>query len=68
MYETIHKLKQGKAFELQTGPAKRNDILTFKAHINELKQWPDLQHLYEFLSELIRTTYNTDSRDDHLFR
>ncbi len=61
MYETIHKLKHGKAYELQTGPAKRNDILTFKAHINELKQWPDLQHLYEFLSELIRTTYNYDS-------
>lgn len=52
-----------KAIELgphtaQTGPAKRNDVSTIKAHQKLLKKNPDLQNIYKLLSESIIKTYH----------
>ncbi len=52
-----------KAIELgphtaQTGPAKRNDVSTIKAHQELLKKNPDLQNIYKLLSESIIKTYH----------
>jgi uncharacterized protein CbrC (UPF0167 family) len=43
--------------EVQTGPAKRNDVATLQRHIHTLQQHPDWKKLYEAISEDIINTY-----------
>lgn len=43
--------------QVQTGPAKRNDVTTLQRHIHALQQHPDWKKLYEAISEDIITTY-----------
>jgi predicted short-subunit dehydrogenase-like oxidoreductase (DUF2520 family) len=43
--------------EVQTGPAKRNDVATLQRHIHTLQQLPDWKKLYEAISEDIINTY-----------
>jgi predicted short-subunit dehydrogenase-like oxidoreductase (DUF2520 family) len=44
--------------EVQTGPAKRNDIITLQRHLHVLQHHPDWKKLYEALSEDIINTYH----------
>ena len=41
--------------DVQTGPAKRGDEAILKAHLEILKDDPELKHIYELLSAGIRT-------------
>jgi hypothetical protein len=38
---------------LQTGPAVRNDVKTIRKHLDLLKNHPDLQELYQILTQSI---------------
>lgn len=44
--------------EVQTGPAKRGDEEILKAHLEILKDDPELKHIYELLSDGIRKHVN----------
>jgi len=48
--ETFHKLKEMDSCSAQTGPAKRGDRDTINKHIELLKDHPELQKLYTFIS------------------
>jgi predicted short-subunit dehydrogenase-like oxidoreductase (DUF2520 family) len=51
--ETAAKVQQYVPEDVQTGPAIRNDEKTMSAHLELLTQNPDLQQVYELLSQLI---------------
>lgn len=57
MGETTTKAIELNPYIAQTGPAKRNDSKTIKAHQQLLKKNPDLQKIYTLLSESILKTY-----------
>jgi predicted short-subunit dehydrogenase-like oxidoreductase (DUF2520 family) len=54
--ETVNKLDALPPYEAQTGPAKRNDVKTMEAHLNQLKN-KNYQDIYSLLSTLIKETY-----------
>ena len=54
--ETIHKLDKLKAMEAQTGPAVRNDRETMEKHLELLRDHPEWQKMYTFMSQMIRST------------
>lgn len=54
--ETVSKLDILSAIEAQTGPAKRNDIGTITAHLNQLKN-KNHKAIYSVISESILKTY-----------
>ncbi len=58
MEETLHRLKFGKPDEFQTGPALRKDEKTIDKHIEILSEKPELQDLYQSLSEIIKKRYS----------
>lgn len=50
--ETVEKLAHGSPAELQTGPAKRGDVVTMERHLRQLEAWPaEYRELYVLLSE-----------------
>jgi hypothetical protein len=51
-------LKQHRPSEIQTGPARRNDLVTIQQHIHALQSHPDWKKLYEIISEDIINTYH----------
>ncbi len=51
--EIVNKLDNHHAFNSQTGPALRNDILTLAAHRQMLGLHPELSALYEIMSSSI---------------
>jgi len=51
--ETAEKVKNHLPKDVQTGPAVRNDEKTMSAHLQLLAQKPELQQVYELLSQLI---------------
>ncbi len=55
--ETTKKAIKGNPELQQTGPAKRNDKITLKTHINLLKKNKDYQHIYKTLSQSIEKKY-----------
>lgn len=55
--ETTSKALELNPLEAQTGPARRIDSNTIKAHQQQLKNNPDLQKIYTLLSESIIKTY-----------
>jgi predicted short-subunit dehydrogenase-like oxidoreductase (DUF2520 family) len=55
--ETFERIKTGKAEQFQTGPARRGDVQTMATHKNVLRQYPDMKHIYEVLSEEIQKFY-----------
>lgn len=57
MRETTEKAIELNPYIAQTGPAKRKDYKTIKAHQQLLKKNPDLQKIYTLLSESILKTY-----------
>lgn len=55
---TARKMSVGSPFDLQTGPARRNDKLTMTKHIDMLRSNPELKELYEIVSQNIVKMYN----------
>ncbi len=54
--ETFKKIQSIKPSKAQTGPAIRNDEKVMQLHIDLLKNKPDLQKIYSFVSKNIRKT------------
>jgi predicted short-subunit dehydrogenase-like oxidoreductase (DUF2520 family) len=52
--QTVEKLKNASALDCQTGPARRNDGLTMKKHLDYLKSNPYEQQLYLNISQYIQ--------------
>ncbi len=52
--ETARKVQQHVPADVQTGPARRNDVLTMKKHLDYLKQEPDWQTIYQIISQFIK--------------
>ncbi|QNK63035.1 DUF2520 domain-containing protein [Pedobacter sp. PAMC26386] len=55
--ETAEKVQSATPAEAQTGPARRNDQETIKKHLDLLNGSPELQKIYETLSNSIKKTY-----------
>ncbi len=54
MLETVLKIKNHEPSEMQTGPAKRGDLVTIQKHIDYLKkEAPQLVSIYELLTKNI---------------
>ena len=58
---TIKKAFATHPFEVQTGPAIRNDVSTINKHVILLKEDRILQNIYENVSESIQKTGNLDT-------
>lgn len=58
LLQTYERIINEKPFEMQTGPAKRNDETTINRQINELAIHPHLQHIYEAITSSIKDMYN----------
>lgn len=56
--ETFQKLNEMKAYDTQTGPARRNDTKVIEAHLEMLAGMN--RELYELLSKSIQNTYKND--------
>jgi predicted short-subunit dehydrogenase-like oxidoreductase (DUF2520 family) len=61
---TILKAFTRNPFEVQTGPAVRNDTSTIETHLSLLKQDSLLQKIYSDISESIQKTSNLDSNNE----
>jgi hypothetical protein len=55
--ETAQKIQFAKPVDVQTGPAVRDDRETMKRHLELLNGSPELQQLYETLSDSIKKTH-----------
>jgi predicted short-subunit dehydrogenase-like oxidoreductase (DUF2520 family) len=55
--ETAQKIQHAQPFEVQTGPAIRDDQETMRKHLELLGGSPELQQLYETLSNSIKKTH-----------
>ena len=55
--QTAMKVQDDLPLGVQTGPALRDDRLTMQNHLELLKAMPELQALYETLSNSIKKTY-----------
>lgn len=55
--EMISKIKKHGAEKAMTGPARRNDLISIQKHIEILKDKPDLQKIYTFVSDNIINFY-----------
>lgn len=51
--EVGSRLQKHHAADMQTGPAVRKDFSTIEKHIELLKNYPDLQEVYSFMSKKI---------------
>lgn len=58
---TIKKAFSSHPFEVQTGPAIRNDLSTISKHLSLLKNDPILQNIYSNVSESIQKTGNLET-------
>jgi predicted short-subunit dehydrogenase-like oxidoreductase (DUF2520 family) len=61
--ETAQKVQESFPAEVQTGPAIRNDEKTMNAHLELLNNEPQLQQLYEVLSQRIIKMGNAHNGD-----
>lgn len=51
--ETVRKLDSFSPHEIQTGPAKRNDLRTIDEHLHYLDEYPDVKEIYLVMTESI---------------
>lgn len=56
--ETAQKVQERFPFEVQTGPAIRNDGDTMQAHLQMLQHHPDLRNIYALISQQIIKNHN----------
>lgn len=57
--ETVDKMRHLSPFDAQTGPARRNDLVTMQGHIEQL-QYPLQKKIYQLMSESIKTLYEKE--------
>lgn len=63
--QTFHKILENGAYNSQTGPALRNDIIIMKKHNKLLKKhFPEHSELYKTISNSIFEFYNKDGQHD----
>ena len=55
--ETVLKIANHTPFDMQTGPARRNDKKTIKKHLKYLSKFPNYPHLYTLLTKSIQDAY-----------
>jgi predicted short-subunit dehydrogenase-like oxidoreductase (DUF2520 family) len=51
--ETANRIAHKSPMEMQTGPAKRNDVETIDKHLILLEKYPEMQKMYKFISDRI---------------
>jgi len=56
--QTVRKIKSLPPSQVQTGPARRNDNVTLKKHLDLLEKYPDQKQVYKLLSSLIKKNYH----------
>lgn len=56
--ETAEKIRTINPVDAQTGPAQRNDKTITEKHLNELKNNPDIQKIYSFITDSIFRYHN----------
>ena len=56
--ETVNKIKQQDPSKVQTGPAKRGDLVTIKKHLEAIKDNKSLQKIYLDISRSINPDLN----------
>ncbi len=57
MLETVLKIDQHSPYDMQTGPARRNDEKTIKKHLAYLQKFPEYVQLYTLLTKSIQHAY-----------
>jgi len=55
--ETARKAQEKPPGQIQTGPARRNNLKVIERHLEMLKEQPDYHKMYNFISESIRRKY-----------
>jgi predicted short-subunit dehydrogenase-like oxidoreductase (DUF2520 family) len=55
--ETVTKMNNHKPFDIQTGPARRDDYKTIDEHLHYLENFPEYREVYLVLTESIMSTY-----------
>jgi predicted short-subunit dehydrogenase-like oxidoreductase (DUF2520 family) len=55
--ETANRIAHKSPMEMQTGPAKRNDVETIDKHLILLEKYPEMQKMYKFISDRIVELY-----------
>jgi predicted short-subunit dehydrogenase-like oxidoreductase (DUF2520 family) len=55
--ETANRIEHKSPLEMQTGPAKRNDVATIDKHLVLLESYPAIRKMYAYLSDLILNKY-----------
>lgn len=55
--ETVLKIDDFPPYEMQTGPARRNDEKTIKKHLKYLRKFPNSAQLYTLLTKSIQDAY-----------
>lgn len=55
--ETVLKIDDFPPYEMQTGPARRNDEKTIKKHLKYLRKFPKYAQLYTLLTKSIQDAY-----------
>ncbi len=57
--QTVQNIEvNGNPIELQTGPARRNDLETIKNHLTHLESNPEFKDIYQFISKQILTHFH----------
>lgn len=59
IFETVNKIRHLSPEEAQTGPAKRDDIMTMQRHMDQLQD-PLQKKIYQLLSESIKAHYEKE--------
>ncbi len=57
--ETYYKLQRNLPAEIQTGPARRNDVRILEEHSRKLEKYRDYQKMYNFVSRYIVDYYKS---------
>lgn len=56
--ETLRKIESVKPIDAQTGPAARKDMRTISAHLDKLKEYPEMSAIYSMLTDSIIKSKN----------
>ena len=56
--ETVLKIETQAPYDMQTGPARRNDQKTIKKHLDYLQKFPEYAQLYTLLTKSIQDAYH----------
>jgi predicted short-subunit dehydrogenase-like oxidoreductase (DUF2520 family) len=61
MEETLQKAMMNHPFEIQTGPAVRNDSATTEKHLSQLSNDPIFADIYRLITQCIQSTHTNKS-------